>query len=579
MALSNKVIRYFITGESVRWQISILLTIIAVFLWAHSILFARLEIGYLGLIHGLQVTFFIALALLTIASAILWVSKEKHGKLLLLQLLILVSAIWLIPEVTGGSPPAIVNSYWYVGCSEAVFREGHLFPYSLAFHNWPGLFILTAEVMQIAGLEELTQPVLSICPFLLQLLLLLPLYVFLKNLLGEERSNYCWAGLWLFCLASWLGIGYGARGMALFLSFTLLAVITSPPLWKGEAKPVAYYAIAAIVFAGIATTHFLTMLFMICILGVVSLVKFSKRLGIVTGICVVLLVGSMLGPAAPFCLPNIVGLSLVSQAPEVGEGPGPPGVIGFDPERLIETEIVARAGGSDSHIAVAQTRLLLSGIFALMGLVGVILFCRNRRNLKLAVPILAIVLAPFLLVFIAPVWRGYTGELHSFFYLFGLPPMAFFAVKLLDKKIVAFVLCMVLLCAIPLHVVAHYGNQAIDYFSPAQSAELDFFHNNTTGGYVTGSNPSGWKQNAESYRHIGFSKLQWRDGTLTADVALSEDWPHYVGINRYDRGWYEFLASDPRFFEETEQLLNSSSECNLIYDSQESQLWVRDRRR
>jgi hypothetical protein len=40
MALSNKVIRYFITGESVRRQISILLTIIAVLLWAHSILSA-----------------------------------------------------------------------------------------------------------------------------------------------------------------------------------------------------------------------------------------------------------------------------------------------------------------------------------------------------------------------------------------------------------------------------------------------------------------------------------------------------------------------------------------------------------
>ena len=55
-------------------QISILLTIIAVLLWAHSILYARLEIGHFGLIHSLPVTFFVALALLTVASAILWVS-------------------------------------------------------------------------------------------------------------------------------------------------------------------------------------------------------------------------------------------------------------------------------------------------------------------------------------------------------------------------------------------------------------------------------------------------------------------------------------------------------------------------
>ena len=142
----------------------------------------------------------------------------------------------------------------------------------------------------------------------------------------------------------------------------------------------------------------------------------------------------------------------------------------------------------------------------------------------------------------------------------------------------AFVLCLVLLFAIPLHVVAHYGNQALDYFSPAQSAELDFFHAHTTGGYVTGAMPSGLKQNTESYANIYFNKLQWQDDMLVADDALSEDWPHYVGINRYDRGWYEFLAGETHFLEETKQLLNNSPEYNFIYDSQESQLWIRDRR-
>ena len=56
-----------------RRQISISLTIIAVLLWTYSILYADLEIGYLGLIHGLPVTFFVAIALLTVASAILWI--------------------------------------------------------------------------------------------------------------------------------------------------------------------------------------------------------------------------------------------------------------------------------------------------------------------------------------------------------------------------------------------------------------------------------------------------------------------------------------------------------------------------
>lgn len=98
-------------SEERRRQISILLTIIALLLWSHSIVYARFEIGHWGLISGLPVTFFVALALLTVASAILWVSKEKHGKLLCLQLLIFISALNLVPLITGGSPPFINHGY------------------------------------------------------------------------------------------------------------------------------------------------------------------------------------------------------------------------------------------------------------------------------------------------------------------------------------------------------------------------------------------------------------------------------------------------------------------------------------
>jgi hypothetical protein len=58
-------------SEKRRRQISILLTIIALLLWSHSIIYAKFEIGHWGLISGLPVTFFVILAFLTVASAIL----------------------------------------------------------------------------------------------------------------------------------------------------------------------------------------------------------------------------------------------------------------------------------------------------------------------------------------------------------------------------------------------------------------------------------------------------------------------------------------------------------------------------
>ena len=68
-------------------QISVLLTIVALVLWSCGIIQAKLDIGFFGLIHSFPIIFFISLGILTIASAILWVSKENHGKLLFFQLL------------------------------------------------------------------------------------------------------------------------------------------------------------------------------------------------------------------------------------------------------------------------------------------------------------------------------------------------------------------------------------------------------------------------------------------------------------------------------------------------------------
>jgi len=80
--------------------VSVLLTAIALILWSHSILYARFEIGHFGLISGLPVSFFLALAVLITASGILWASKQSHGKLLALQTVIMVCALWLIPIIT-----------------------------------------------------------------------------------------------------------------------------------------------------------------------------------------------------------------------------------------------------------------------------------------------------------------------------------------------------------------------------------------------------------------------------------------------------------------------------------------------
>jgi hypothetical protein len=108
-----------------RKQISFLLTIIALILWSFSITQANFEIGKYGIIGGFPALYFIALGLLTIASAVLWTSKGNHWKLLLVQLSFLVFSIFSAHLLVGGAQSLYAWSVGALGQQEYIVRTGH----------------------------------------------------------------------------------------------------------------------------------------------------------------------------------------------------------------------------------------------------------------------------------------------------------------------------------------------------------------------------------------------------------------------------------------------------------------------
>jgi hypothetical protein len=347
-----------------RQRISVSLTAIAVVLWTHSILHATLEIGHFGLIHGLPVTFFVAFAFLTVASALLWVSPERHGKLLFLQLALLISGLWLVPAITGGSPPFTDHAYRNLGMIEYVVRNGHFDGVVIWYQSWPGAFILSAAAAEISSINF--EPALPLFPYLMQLLYLLPLYVFLHNTLGQARGNYIWAGAWLFSLGNWIGQNYfGPSGVALFLLLTLLALVTSTSMWQRNSGSLILLCLAVLVFAALAMTHLLTSLAALCILAALCLVKRSKYLAMGIALCLVLAVCWDLIGAHGY----IVNRFLPGPAGETA----PSAVLSIDPGVVGEREVTGHFTGSESHVAVALTRVPFSAIFALIGVAGVFL--------------------------------------------------------------------------------------------------------------------------------------------------------------------------------------------------------------
>ena len=235
----------------------------------------------------------------------------------------------------------------------------------------------------------------------------------------------------------------------------------------------------------IAITHLLTSLAALGIIAALCLARLDKRLALAVGACLIILMVWNLTGAGGFVqkrLPTSEQTTLIGPTLPPGEAPPssetppaeepppkeePPrrGMIILDPEVLVEREITGHLSGSESHIDVAKVRILFAGIFVLIGLAGVISALVMRKNLKTTITLLAITIAPLVLVVLS---GHYAREILTRLYLFALPGMAYFGAVLLDTKrsAVTTILCLLLIMAIPLHVIASYGNQELDYFSP-----------------------------------------------------------------------------------------------------------------
>lgn len=544
--------------EAGRRRISILLTILALLLWSHSILFARFEIGYWGLINGVPITFFVGLALLTIASAILWVSKEKHGNLLCLQLVILFLALNLVPLITGGSAPFINHAYRNLGFVDYIVRQAHFETQFTFYLGWPGTFIPPAMVAKIGLIDFKT--LIETLSLILPTLILLSLYVFLKNVLGENRSNYIWVGCWLFCLSSWGGGNLiSAMGIAMLFLVVLLALVTNPRIWHKEGKSLVILSLIAIVFTAMVASHLLTSLAALGIMAALSIVRWDKRLALTTTVCLAILLAWNLTVAGDYVisrLPFISGREFI-----------------FDLSVLTEREVTGHFLGSSSHINVAITSIIHAGIFALIGLSGIISSLVMRKDLKTTFSLLAITAIPLPLVVLS---GYYAKEILTRIYAFIIPGIAYFGAILFDanKRVVAIVLCLILIMVIPMKMIANYGNQELDYFSPAQRVGTFFFHDNTSQGLVFSSRPIGAVENIEKYIGSDLDNLRWRDNQWVEPKWLRAYSPYYISISRRDRAWYGWFLGKTLFIPELEQRLQDAVIWDFIYNNPDLKIYI-----
>lgn len=551
-------------------HISIVLTATALILWSYSLTQAGLSIGFYGLISSFPISFFVALGMLTIASAILWVDNKNHQKLLLGQLLFLITALWLVPAVIG-SHPNLGVAHRNLGLVSNIVEQGRIL--GAWYLSWPGAHVLFAIVSTVVAVD--LEPVAGIFPFLMQLLWLLPLYVFLRNTLGKARVNYCWAGLWIFSLANWVGQEYfSPQAITFFLLLLLLALITSPLLWQEGSRPLPFLLAGGVIIAAIAITHFLTALAVACVLTAFCLAKRDKKLApLIVGCLLFIVIWDVTGGGHYLSRfssePVVMDPSLNAWAVNPGgslprpgvAGPAlvPQGVLAFDPGYIIESNVTMSLSGSESHIAVVRTRIVLSSIFAVLGLAGVILTLVKSKQKRAALSVLAMAMSLSLLL---PLTKQFGWELIQRLYLYALPFLAYFGAMLLDlrRKISATVICLWLIAASPLFMIAHYGNQAKDYWSPGYAAGVHYVNEATM---------------RSDYSWARLSQVGWQNNQLVFNANFPTE-EHYLAISKYDDAVYDFLRNQPDFVDEVGEWLRHSSDYDRIYVNPEFSGYVKE---
>jgi hypothetical protein len=537
-----------------RHRLALLLTAVGLLLWSFSLLQAELEIGSYGLISSLPITFFISLAVLTVASALLWASRESHSRLLMLQLVILIIALYFTPYCLEGTP-RIPASYQSFGFTDYILRVGHINPKMVWYHSWPGFSLLFASLFEIAGIDN-PLPTMSLFPTVIIFLYLLPLFLLFRNTIGSQDNRW-WAAAWIFSIANWTEQNYFCPQAVAYLLLLYMLFLAFKNREAGM-KAVSYSALFLLIFASLTITHMVTSIICVIMTGAL-LIIWRRRINMIALVTTMVVAWTIYGATQQFevFLPNFI-----EQA--------------FKEDIFFLYVFTMRFNlTSPEHAFVNITRVIFTATFLIIGLLGALFPPSEKRLSKLNIAFMAIALGPVLLV---PVLM-YGGEFLIRVFLLLLVPIAYFGCKLVRGKYIALLLVLILIMCLPFSIIARYGNEASAYIRPDEISASDFFFNKAKKSedvlLISSMPPSGFKE-VGGYRinllwpHIKYKKDPLN--TIYEEHALGE--VVYVYLSQRTHNMYSFTFGEDTKVPEAKAWLDRSTYYNLIYTNLDSNIYI-----
>lgn len=533
------------------------LVFVALLLWLFSIYQARLRIeqgiGSLGIISVLPVAFFVSLSLLSVSFLATLKIRNRSQIVLFCQTIILIFFLNFTPAMIEGTARFTV-AYANYRSVDYISQIGYINPSTQWIHNWPCFSIAYSAVIQITALPE--QILLSIYPTFFNIALFFVLFVFFRLVVDDEKLR--WIAIWSVYIANWIGQDYFSMQSLGFFTFVLILFVMFK-LMNSQVRTRSWYVTSILFFTLAVTSHMLSSLAILAVVFVFFMSKYLRKTVLVALFGLISASWTIFG-AATYLEWNLARFIIEA--------------LNF--ELIFQANIITHVAGSAARIMVTQIRLIFSALIAVFALSGFVLTWKRGLGGVEKRLLFALIGVSLLLGF-----STYGGELFMRVFLFSLIPLSYFISKGSNQKIFFCLLAIFLIIvAPPLHVVAHYGNEVMDYVPPSEIRGAEFFHTKTTQGYVV----SLWEATQgyadyryrQSYQYFSFSRTEWKNNTLYLGWIESEHmyWPRFVCISYGTREYYKFFMGEPRFIVETSKNLSESIHYNKIYSNPSFEVYL-----
>lgn len=566
---------------------SIVLTLGAFALGVFALANSRLRLDDFGLASGLEPMFYVALALLPVASYVEWRRGDRAAAwLIVVQVIAYIVLVWYAPTFLEGTArfrTAYVN-YGYV---DPLVRGDGLLPTRLIYHNWPLFPILMAGLVSV-GFDPIG--LMTWFPIVAMLLYLIPLAFIVWLLWSAQarreaeaipvpapalrwpgdpepepetgpppRPPYWALALWVFPIFDWTGQDYFSPQSFAFLVFLGWLIVIAYVALQLDGRFTRTTLLLVIgLFTAIVTTHVLTALLALGILFTLVLTRMVRSWTLLLTCGLIFLVWQVYVAAPFFEFYRTQLLQTILDLPS-----------------FLELNLSNRIRGSDGHAFIAQLRVLVTIVAFGLGAVAAVTVGRLRWSRPIRF-VAAYVLGVAL---VAPV-TVYGGEMLIRSLLFVLPMIT--AVAAMSLRIQAFsaVFILVVIGMAPIHILTHFGNELYDYVPANEIAGFDFIAAHAPAN-VYGGAPAGQFMNTAhlDYRNSTVPKAGGPSGLEGYERPEDHAWadeelPIYVVVSTGDDAAMRLFQNVTGFKSDVEDLAAGDPRYVPVFTNPDISIWL-----